>query len=324
MNVRCAVAFCGRGTGGRPRGGCCTRAAATCDPPGVAPRDDVLLLPLLALALAVGAFVSLTASLDALVLHRVAWPVIALAFLIGAGTLAGVLRAAGRALSILRRTRVTGRRTATSTRLQGHDDVLLVDDPAPTAWCLGLLAPRVAVSVGAVHALTPEALAAVLAHERHHARRRDNLRQATVEVLAAALFLETTLDQAGRRHRTALELAADRAAACTPGGASALARALLAFEDAGRGVEPARADRLLGDTRPLALGRRTLAVVTGLLVVLATAGLTCTLATGCLDIFLLREDDATAARVGLLPPLFVVAALLARTAPALAFPRRWR
>ena len=287
----------------------------------MAPRDDVLLLPLLALALAAGAFVSLTVSLDALVLHEVARPVIALAFLTGAGTLACVLRAGGRALRIARSTRMSGRRAGGSARLPGHADILLVDDPAPTAWCLGLLAPRVAVSVGAVRTLTPEALDAVLAHERHHARRRDNLRQATVDVLAAGLFLAPALRETGRRHRTALELAADRAAAGACGGSPAVARALLAFEDAGRGVEPARADRLLGDTRPLLLGRRTLAVVTGLLLLLATAGLACTLATGCVDIFLLREDDATAARVGLLLPLVLVAAALALLAPSIGTAR---
>ena len=65
---------------------------------------------------------------------------------------------------------------------------LLIVSPQPRAFCAGLLRPRVYVSTGAVAILDQEALSAVLAHERHHARRRDPLRLAIGRVLARALF----------------------------------------------------------------------------------------------------------------------------------------
>src|SRR3984885_3279748 len=61
---------------------------------------------------------------------------------------------------------------------------LLITDPQPRAFCVGLFRPRVYVSTGAVAILDEAALSAVLAHERHHARRRDPLRLAAGRVLA--------------------------------------------------------------------------------------------------------------------------------------------
>jgi hypothetical protein len=122
---------------------------------------------------------------------------------------------------------------------------LVLADRHPWAFCAGLARPRVYVTSGALEALDADALAVVLAHERHHARRYDPLRLATARVLARALFFVPGLDGVLRRAGLLSELGADESAvACDPvGGRPALARAILEF---GGGVEPERVDRLLG------------------------------------------------------------------------------
>src|SRR5258708_2047457 len=57
-----------------------------------------------------------------------------------------------------------------------------------TAFCAGLLAPRVYITAGAVAELAPGALDAVLAHEAAHARRRDPLRRLAAPAARDALF----------------------------------------------------------------------------------------------------------------------------------------
>jgi Zn-dependent protease with chaperone function len=119
---------------------------------------------------------------------------------------------------------------------------LVIEDERPRAFCTGLLRPKVFVSSGAVAALDEAALRAVLAHERHHARRRDPLRLAGARVLARAV---PGLGGLVRHQQMLLELSADEGAA-EAGGRSALARAMLAFSGEADGVDPARVDYLLG------------------------------------------------------------------------------
>jgi BlaR1 peptidase M56 len=130
---------------------------------------------------------------------------------------------------------------------------LLIADPQPRAFCAGLFRPQVYVSTGATAILDEEALNAVLAHERHHARRRDPLRLATGRVLARALFFLPELADLVERHQALAELSADETAVnVAPANRSALARAMLSFSDApaspgASGIDPARVDYLLGD-----------------------------------------------------------------------------
>jgi hypothetical protein len=134
-----------------------------------------------------------------------------------------------------------------------RDDVAVIPDPHPRAFCAGLLRPRVYVSTGAVSLLDEAALTAVLAHERHHARRRDPMRLATGRVLAHALFFVPRLGELFERQQAMAELSADETAVnAGVGNRSALARAMLSFADgaaAGNaaGVDPARVDYLLGE-----------------------------------------------------------------------------
>jgi Zn-dependent protease with chaperone function len=130
---------------------------------------------------------------------------------------------------------------------------LLIADPQPHAFCAGLLRPRVYVSTGAVAILDEEALSAVLAHERHHARRRDPLRLAAGRVLARALFFLPELADLLERQQALAELSADESAINSEAAnRSALARAMLSFSDipgssTSGGIDPARVDYLLGD-----------------------------------------------------------------------------
>lgn len=138
-------------------------------------------------------------------------------------------------------------------RLPGDSYVLVIADEQPRAFCAGLLRPRLYVSSGAVALLDDAALRAVLAHERHHARRRDPLRLATGRVLVRALFYLPGLARLVARQQALAELSADETAVhAAPANRSALARAMLSFADvptatATAGIDPARVDYLLGD-----------------------------------------------------------------------------
>ena len=128
----------------------------------------------------------------------------------------------------------------------GAATVGVICEQRPHAFCHGLLRPRICISSGALSTLGPAELAALLAHERHHARRRDPLRLAVARVLGSALFFLPALPRLLERYADEAELAADEAAARDVH-VAALAAALLAFDAGGGGVHPERVDRLLGE-----------------------------------------------------------------------------
>ncbi len=164
--------------------------------------------------------------------------VIAIALVAAARELAGSIRL-GRRLKATRPEQVKG--------------ALVIPDPVPRAFCAGLLAPRIYVSSGALSLLDEAALDAVLAHERHHAERRDPLRFATIRVMSRALFFLPALAELARRQLSLAELSADENAVdAAYGNRSTLARAMLAFGDSGSaadavGIDPARVDYLIGE-----------------------------------------------------------------------------
>jgi hypothetical protein len=129
----------------------------------------------------------------------------------------------------------------------------VIHDERPQAFCAGLLNPRVYVSSGAVALLDQPSLDAVLAHEAHHARRRDPLRLAVGRVLARALFFVPGLEELVRRQQDLAELGADESAMhAGPDNRSALARAMLTFSESSPavssvGIDPRRVDHLLGE-----------------------------------------------------------------------------
>jgi bla regulator protein blaR1 len=161
-------------------------------------------------------------------------------------------------------------------------DAWVLAEERPRAFCAGLIRPRVYISSGAVALLDHRALHAVLAHERHHASRRDPLRLATGRVIARALFFVPGLGELVRRHGALAELSADESAvAGASADRAALARAMLSFSDhsgpgeAG-GVDPERVDYLLGEAPswgfPIALCLGALALIALLVAVATLAG----------------------------------------------------
>lgn len=130
---------------------------------------------------------------------------------------------------------------------------LLINDAPPRAFCAGLLRPRVYLTTGALAMLDDAARNAVLAHERHHARRHDPLRIAAGRVLTRALFFLPQLGELVEHQQALAELSADESAVnAAPANRSALARAMVSFCDtpasAGpTGIDSARIDYLLGE-----------------------------------------------------------------------------
>jgi BlaR1 peptidase M56 len=95
-----------------------------------------------------------------------------------------------------------------------------------TAFCAGLLRPRVYVTT-AIAKLGASELAAVLAHEAAHARRRDPLRRLLTRAAADVMFWFPLLRWWLHRHVENTELRADKAA-IAHAGRQGLAAALLA------------------------------------------------------------------------------------------------
>jgi hypothetical protein len=138
----------------------------------------------------------------------------------------------------------------------------IIDSDRPQAFCAGLVHPEVYLSRGALELLNAAELSAVLAHERHHASRRDPLRLAVTRVLRDALFFVPTLRRVIARQQSLAEIGADEAAVTSAGGDRvALASAMLNFSEASgadsAGLAPERIDYLVGETGlwrlPLAL-----------------------------------------------------------------------
>lgn len=173
-------------------------------------------------------------------------------------------------------------RALDSSEMQLLDDAVILAEDRPIAFCAGLLRPRVYVSSGAVALLDEQALRAVIAHERHHARRRDPLRLAAGRVMARALFFIPGLKGLVRRQQALSELSADEdAIGARDRNRSALARAMLAFSDVQSsdhriGVEDARVDYLLGEPPswrfPLVLSLAALSMIALVVAVGVLAG----------------------------------------------------
>ena len=213
------------------------------------------------------------------------WLLVAVAIAIGSVALATLIRGAAALAGLARREVRLSRRLDALPSVDVDDGpVLVVPGARLEAFCAGVLRPRVCVSDRALAELDRRELAAVVAHERHHALRRDPLRLAAVDVIAASLFFVPGLRELGAECRAAAELDAD-AAAEQAGGPPALAAAFLRFADEPTGgVAYERVDRLLGD--PVSTRVSKDRVIPG---VAATAALlalivTVAVATGCADL----------------------------------------
>lgn len=106
------------------------------------------------------------------------------------------------------------------------DRVSYFDDRRASAYCAGVLHPRVWISSGALRRLRRDELEAVLWHEGYHLARRDPLRILLVRVLSSALFAVPLIRTLGDRFELATELDADQSALRAQAGAKGLAGAL--------------------------------------------------------------------------------------------------
>jgi hypothetical protein len=228
-------------------------------------RSELALAALVATALLLAAIVTLDAlrfHLPAIAAGRLA-PLdshtVGLALLVVAEAVV-----AARAWRSLRRQASLARRLGAlpviDQRVVAGSEVRVVADARPIAFCAGNLRPAVYVTHAALTRLSAAELAAVVAHEAHHARRRDPLRLLVARTLADAAGIVGDLPA---RQLAAADLAADAAAVAATGSAAPLASALLRLRD----PAPERVDHLLG--RPLAAGSRALLAVT----LVATAAL---------------------------------------------------
>jgi hypothetical protein len=159
----------------------------------------------------------------------------------------------------------------------------------PLAFCAGYLRPTIYLSSGAIERLSGEELAAVLAHEAHHLRRRDPLRRLASRVAADALFFVPALRRMSERQAELGELEADQAAVAAIRDRRPLAAALLKFDDptpstaTAAGVDPERVDHLLGVPGAGAWRLRRLSILASAAVVPALALLAVLLARGAIE-----------------------------------------
>jgi len=164
---------------------------------------------------------------------------------------------------VLAHRRLAAQLPVVGVRTVAGREVAIVPGTAPRAFCSGLVRPRVYVSEGAVALLEERELAAVVAHEGHHADRRDPLRLLVARAIGDAYSLRTL----SRREQALSELAAD-AAAVRRGGAAPLASALLAFPG---GVAPERVDRLAGTAPVSEVSKAMVAAAAVVMAVLVAA-----------------------------------------------------
>jgi Zn-dependent protease with chaperone function len=132
-------------------------------------------------------------------------------------TAAVVLRTAGCVADELRRgwrdRRDHAALVAATGRPGGEPDVAIVDHDPPGVYCLPGGRHQIVISAGALAALTPGQLCAVLTHERAHLRHRHHLILALAAALARAFPRVPLLSQARPQLAVLAEMAADDAAA---------------------------------------------------------------------------------------------------------------
>lgn len=236
----------------------------------------------------------------------------------GVGGVLTVITAAVGMLVLIRAARSVLRQLVGQRRFLGElsilssagTDVTRVHSDLPLAFCAGFVRPRIYLSDTAEALLTPREVDAVIAHERHHQRRRDPLRLLVARTLGEALFFMPVLRKLGERYSALAEMAADEAAVRRTDRGT-LAGALLSFGERPEpavvmGIDPQRVDHLLGRSARwdlpvsiLAGSLVTLSAVIGLAV--ASSALS---AGGSLDVVVLAAGSCMALMAAL--PLLVL------------------
>lgn len=234
---------------------------------------------------------------------------------LGALVLARALRCLGRQLRAARR---FVKQLPVSACIEvGSRRVVVFAGSDPHAFCAGLWRPRIYLSHGALALLEARELEAVVAHEAHHAARRDPVRILLLRVLTHALFFLPALRRLEQRYRQLAEIAADEAALVACGDPSPLAAALLRFEESGApgvvGIAPERVDHLLGAPSRWNLGRGPMAAALVVIVVLGLAAATIARSTGQVQLAVLGARSC----------MFVMLTTPAVALAAVALAARW-
>jgi Zn-dependent protease with chaperone function len=244
-------------------------------------------------------YVSLAVVTTALAAHTAMWlgvlpcPLMSMtgclrdaALLVGAGSLAALTARAGWIARTTRRavaaipTTVLPPRVLTAAAGIGITRVVGVAGTTVTAFCAGLLRPRVYLTETAANHLSDPELAAVLAHEAAHARRHDPLRQLLLRAALDTLFYLPLLGWWSSQQRQHNELAADRAAIAHTGTGPVASAILATAPPAGaatitgfHGDTDARIAQLSGEaiTSPRPPLTATLASLTGTVLALSLA-----------------------------------------------------
>jgi|GEM_PF-1078443 Zn-dependent protease with chaperone function len=136
--------------------------------------------------------------------------------------------------------------------------LVVVEADVATAYCIGLIKPRVVISTGLLRALQDDRLTAVLAHEASHERKRDPLRASLAKSLAKGLFFVPALRYLYKTMLVEQELVADREAVASVGRANLVA-ALIVLLDQPAPTGGVRTGRIVPPTAAAAAGRCGLA-----------------------------------------------------------------
>jgi len=246
----------------------------------VSDRRHLLRLELAACALAATVFLTmLVFAVDAVRFHRVRLGDVWLSstttpLLIVLAFEAAVLlvMAASLTRQVLRQ-RAFLRRLPTQACVVWGVPVRVIPSRRAHAFCLGLIRPGIYVSDGLLELLSGRELQSVIAHEAHHARRRDPLRRALAKAVSDAFWFIPALRTAASAQVTISELAADAVAAKTAG-LGPLASALVTFgdQDGSRaGATPERVVNLLGATPRSSSSSWSTLAATAILLVLGAA-----------------------------------------------------
>jgi hypothetical protein len=187
-------------------------------------------------------------------------------------TLAGAV-AARTALTAVTHLRATGRqalRHAQTARLVGHREpalgAVLVEHPQPAAYCVAGRHPTVVLTTGALQALNPGQLEAVLAHERAHLAGRHHALLAMARISRQVLPFVPLMRDADTQVARLVELHADDTAkrGRDPGPLAAALVILATTASPAPALAAAGTDavqrihRLLGPAEPLGRTRRQL------------------------------------------------------------------
>ncbi len=158
--------------------------------------------------------------------YMVPWPVLLLvyvpallvvsALLTGAWMLAGQWLATRRAVyrlqSLPTRASHSPKRLSLELlqKLSLQDQVDIIYESQPFAFCYGWLSPRICISTGTLDALTEHELEAVLLHERYHMLRHDPLKTTLCLVLSRLFFLLPLVRALQEQYLVSREIEADR------------------------------------------------------------------------------------------------------------------